>query len=89
VESLQVLNGRGIAFIVSYDGRTEQKSFGKLLPSSLGLGHIEIDAGRSSQATLLGRTARTYESLYLSPALTARLNEGPTENPVARQLSLF
>ena len=37
------------------------------------------DAGRSSQATLLGREEMTIESLYLSPALAESLN-------LARQL---
>lgn len=73
VESLQTLNARQIAFLVSYDGRTGEKSFGESLPGFLNLQHVELDAGRSSQATLLGRDDRTYESLYLSPALMARL----------------
>ena len=30
---------------------------------------VELHAGRSSQATLLGRNDVTIESLYLSPAL--------------------
>jgi DNA adenine methylase len=55
-----------------YDGRTGARQYGQILPDSLGLTHIEINAGRSSQATLLGRSARTYESLYLSPALAAQ-----------------
>jgi len=56
-------------FAVSYDGRTGQKRFGTDLPESLGLVRLEIKAGRSSQATLLGRRDITYESLYLSPTL--------------------
>jgi len=39
----------------------------------LNLHKIEINAGRSSQSTLLGKNAKTYESLYLSPALVKRL----------------
>jgi DNA adenine methylase len=35
----------------------------------LGLNKIEIEAGRSTQATLLGRKEITVESLYLSPNL--------------------
>ena len=62
---------REIMFAVSYDGRTGSKRFGKALPASLGLSHLEIQAGRSTQATLLGRSDLTYESLYLSPALVA------------------
>lgn len=74
VDQLDKLNQREISFIVSYDGRTGKKSHGKLLPSKLGLTRIEIDAGRSSQDTLLGRDGKTIESLYLSPALLRRLN---------------
>jgi len=73
VETLNALNSSKISFIVSYDGRTGSKTFGKPLPGFLNLTHIEIDAGRSSQATLLGRADNTVESLYLSPALVARI----------------
>jgi DNA adenine methylase len=71
-ETLRELNKRGISYIVSYDGRTGDKSYGRPMPNSLELIHIEIDAGRSSQATLLGRSHNTYESIYLSPALVER-----------------
>jgi DNA adenine methylase len=71
--SLRGLNGRHISFILSYDGKTGDKSYGKPLPEDLGLLHIEIDAGRSSQATLLGRNHNTVESIYLSPPLVERI----------------
>ncbi len=58
---------------VSYDGRTGAKIFGDPLPTALNLKHLEVYAGRSTQATLLGRADVTYESLYLSPALLSRL----------------
>src|SRR3990172_7867819 len=67
---LHKLNDRQVRFVVSYDGRTGTKVYGEPLSSSLGLRHIEVFAGRSTQATLLGRDDVTYESLYLSPALT-------------------
>ena len=67
------LNDRGIAYIVSYDGRRGGKEFGEPLPASLDLEHIDLDAGRSSQSTLLGRDEVTHESLYLSRALIERL----------------
>jgi DNA adenine methylase len=69
VEALDDLSRRGVPFIVSYDGRTGERSFGEPLPAELGLTRIEVHAGRSSQATLLGREDDTYESLYLSPGL--------------------
>ncbi|MBI5143295.1 MAG: DNA adenine methylase [Nitrospirae bacterium] len=73
IAALERLNSRGISYIVSYDGRRGDKTFGEPLPVSLGLTRIELHAGRSSQATLLGRDELTYESLYLSSALTKRL----------------
>lgn len=77
VSSLQSLNSRRISYILSYDGRTGNKTFGRSLPEALGLAHLEINAGSSSQATLLGRTVNTYEALYLSPALIERLDRRP------------
>lgn len=80
VEALQGLLNRKIPFIVSYDGRTGSRRYGLPLPESLGLRHIEVLAGRSTQATLLGRDDNTFESLYLSPAISAdeqHLRHGP------------
>ena len=73
VDVLEQLNARRIRFIVSYDGRTGDKVHGARLPKHLNLTHMELDAGRSSQATLLGRDDATVESLYLSPALADEL----------------
>ncbi|MCX6639600.1 MAG: DNA adenine methylase [bacterium] len=73
VEFLEVLNKNNIRYLVSYDGRTGEKSFGKRLPEKLNLTLIELDAGRSTQATLLGRDDLTIESLYLSQPLTSEL----------------
>ena len=75
VASLEELKDNNVSFIVSYDGRTGAKKFGQPLPQSLLLTHIEIKAGKSSQATLLGRNEETFESLYLSSALVARIRE--------------
>lgn len=84
---LKVLVKRDIMFAISYDGRTGTKTYGKPLPKSLGLKHLEIKAGRSSQATLLGRTEITYESLYLSPALIEA--QAQCKRQKERQLSLW
>lgn len=73
VEVLESLNARDISYLVSYDGRTGERVHGRPLPSRLNLHLIELNAGRSSQATLLGREEITVESLYLSPALAERL----------------
>jgi DNA adenine methylase len=69
VLALEHLNKREIAFAISYDGKLGNKTFGRILPESLDLKRIEIEVGRSSQSTLLGRKETTIESLYLSPSL--------------------
>jgi DNA adenine methylase len=87
ISSLVRLNKRNIPFILSYDGRTGEKQFGKPLPDSLKLSKIELDAGRSSIATLLNRVETTFESLYLSPALLDRI--AVNIEPINLQTSLF
>lgn len=69
VESLYELNDRKIDFIVSYDGFCGSKLYGYSIPEDLECEHILLNAGRSSQATLLGRQEVTYESLYISKNL--------------------
>lgn len=73
VEALHELDKRGIAYLVSYDGRRGGKTFGEPMPESLGLICVELVAGRSTQSTFLGRDEITYESLYLSRALMKRM----------------
>ncbi|TAL38877.1 MAG: DNA adenine methylase [Spirochaetes bacterium] len=74
VEFLNELNNKNIMYIISYDGKRADTNYGKDLPVFLSLHKILLDAGLSTQATLLGRTERTYESLYLSSRLTEQLN---------------
>ena len=69
VAGLDHLNRKGIRYLISYDGRLGDKSYGKQLPDHLDLVLIEVEAGRSTQATLLGQDAVTIESLYLSRPL--------------------
>lgn len=73
VMTLEELNAKKISYIVSYDGRRGDRVFGEILPSFLNLTHLELDAGRSSQSTLLGLNEVTYESLYLSKSLSSRV----------------
>jgi len=82
---LEHLNLRELMYIVSYDGRTSEKQYGEPLPANLGLLHLEIRVGRSTQATLLGRSCVTYESLYISPALRKIV---PKQVKSAEQLEL-
>jgi DNA adenine methylase len=75
-EALNALNKRKCRYLVSYDGRTGDKVHGQPLSPRLGLVRIELHAGRSTTATLLGRTDDTYESLYLSRTLAAAAPAG-------------
>ncbi|NBE82164.1 DNA adenine methylase [Micromonospora rubida] len=81
VTNLRSAIDRGVSFIISYDGSTGVKSYGRPLTETLDLMHLHLDAGKSSQATLNGNTAHTVESLYLSPALITRL--GGAEQVIA------
>jgi DNA adenine methylase len=88
VEVLETLNARNLSYLVSFDGRTGGKVHGRQLPGHLRLHLVELPAGRSSQATLLGRAEITVESLYISPALANRLKLRhdaaiPTAQPLA------
>jgi DNA adenine methylase len=77
VDALDAMNRSNVSYIISYDGRTGTKVHGKSLPSRLNLRHFDIDAGRSSQSTLAGRSDHTVESLYLSEPLIERLGGSP------------
>jgi DNA adenine methylase len=68
-EFLMGLNRRNVPWLLSYDGRHGNKEYGPPLPDALGAMRLELNAGRSSQATLNGRAAVTIESLYLSASL--------------------
>lgn len=74
VISLFQLNKRKIPFILSYDGRTGDKKFGQPVPKELNLTKIEIDAGRSSTATLHSRKQNTFEALYISECLKKKIS---------------
>jgi DNA adenine methylase len=92
MRELKKLNLRNVPFILSYDGRTGQKSYGQSLPEELGMYRLEVDAGRSTQATLLGRDDVTFESVYLSKNLIGQLGIEPVhilEKKVNRQPALF
>jgi len=86
VESLEDLNMNEISYIISYDGKLGNKSYGDVLPEFLNLKQILIEVGRSTTSTLLGNDEITYESLYLSPALINRIEITP-EKTVALKSS--
>jgi DNA adenine methylase len=71
VNQLDQLNSRGVRFIVSFDGKCGEKSYGPELPAFLKLRRYELEVGRSTQATLNGRNEVTTESLYVSPTISS------------------
>lgn len=89
VISLFELNHKNIPYILSYDGRTGDKTFGNPLPDKLNLTKIEINAGSSSQATLLSRKEITYEAVFLSPALLAKIDLQMVTEKLICQINLF
>lgn len=73
IAALESLNRRGVPFLLSYDGQCGEKVYGSELPASLHLTRLELNAGRSSQATLNGREEVTIESLYVSGNLSVSI----------------
>lgn len=76
IEGLNVLNAKGISFVLSYDGSCGDRTYGDRLPGDLA-SRLLLDVGRSSQATLNGRHQVTIESLYISRDIApARADDG-------------
>ena len=84
VKSLDSLNDRNVPYIISYDGRTGNKRYGFDLPDELHLHKVDVEVGRSTQATFLGNNDITYEALYLSNSLVEKLQTG-----LKRKVSLY
>jgi DNA adenine methylase len=63
IEGLAILNERRIPFLLSYDGSCGDRTYGDPLPESVAR-RVLLEAGRSSQSTLNGRSEVTVESLY-------------------------
>jgi DNA adenine methylase len=72
IEALHDLDARTVPYILSYDGQMGEKTYGEPLPNTVEVDHLSVHAGRSSQATISGRTDETIESLYVSKVLNAR-----------------
>jgi len=89
VTSLFELNNNNVPYILSYDGRTGEKTYGIPLPGDLNLTKIEINAGRSSQATLLKRKEITYEAVFLSPALVSKIDLQKITPLQSHQIEIF
>lgn len=68
-EAVASLDKKGIDYIVSYDGECGGKEYGCDLPQSLSCTKYLVNAGLSTQATLLGKQNTTFEALYVSKKL--------------------
>ena len=68
-EAIEILNRKGVDYVISYDGACGGKEYGNELPQSLNCTKYILNAGRSTQATLLGKRDTTYEALYISEGL--------------------
>ncbi len=79
VNALEQLNKKNIDYIISYDGACGDKEYGKDLPLELDCKKIILNAGLSSQSTLLGKKSITYESLYVSKNLIHIYNNKPKQ----------
>ena len=64
--ALELLNRKNVDYLISYDGACGGKEYGEELPTELECKKMLLNAGISSQATLLGRKEITFEALYIS-----------------------
>ena len=71
IDALHDFDARGVPYVLSYDGQMGEKKYGEPLPDTIDADHLAIHAGRSSQATISGRSDETIESLYVSRTLNA------------------
>ena len=78
-EAIETLNNKGVDYLVSYDGECGGKEYGKELPEKLNCTKILLNAGISTQATLLGRRNTTYEALYISKNLAQCVEKIPKQ----------
>jgi len=75
--ALEILNRKGIDYLISYDGECGGKEYGTALPQSLNCVKILLNAGLSTQATLLGKRETSYEALYVSESLAGVIGALP------------
>jgi len=90
IEEIEKLINRNISFLLSYDGKCGSRIYGNELPIKIGIKRIELNAGRSTQSTLLGKSDITYESLYVTDDLYFRKNTifgGYAENELFTRVS--
>jgi DNA adenine methylase len=88
-QSIEGLNRKGIDYLISYDGERGGTSYGFDLPADLGCTKIMLNAGLSTQSTLLGKRDITFEALYLSPGLAHKTIKAHIAKNEVKQPALF
>lgn len=78
-ESITFLDKKGIDYIISYDGECGDKAYGLELPKSLNCTKFLLNAGTSTQSTLLGKQSTTFEALYVSKSITRIMESMPEQ----------
>ena len=78
-QSIEILNRKNVDYIISYDGECGNKEYGKDLPESLNCTKFQLNAGTSTQATLLGKKDITFESLYVSANISEVIESIPKQ----------
>jgi DNA adenine methylase len=84
-DALSILNQKGIDFLVSYDGECGGKTYGEELPSDLCCTKMLLNAGISTQATLLGKREITFEALYVSESLRQKVRIVPIQRKLCEE----
>lgn len=77
--ALEILNKRGVDYLISYDGECGGREYGEDLPEKLKCKKVLLNAGLSSQALLLGKRETTFEALYISKALIPEFGRIPEQ----------
>ena len=75
-QQLAILDDKQVKYLLSYDGICGDKTYGRDLSSDLQCHKVLLDAGRSTQSTLLGRADKTLEALYVSDGLRPACQQG-------------
>lgn len=79
VDAIEILNRKGVDYLISYDGECGGKEYGTDLPQELNCTKILLNAGLSTQATLLGKRHTTFEALYVSQKLCPYVGRLPVQ----------
>lgn len=85
-ESIKILNKKNVDYIISYDGECGNKEYGNDLPDNLNCKKFLLNAGPSTQSTLLGKNDTTFESLYISKNLSDIINSIPRQTTLLERV---